>query len=92
MRVIRIAEVATESHARGIFLGTVESKRLVGESIGATDLKLDNHVPARCRKQIPLTFTRSGALCLIGQTYSCNAKRRGDRRARDVVRIAQRLC
>jgi quercetin dioxygenase-like cupin family protein len=41
MRVIRIAEVPSESRAGGIFLGTVESKPLVGESTGAMDLKVD---------------------------------------------------
>lgn len=41
MRVITIGEVQAESRTGGIFLGTVESKPLVGESIGAVDLKLD---------------------------------------------------
>jgi len=41
MKAIRIAEVPTENRTGGIFLGTVESKQLVGESMGAVDLKLD---------------------------------------------------
>lgn len=41
MRVIRIGEVPTETRMGGIFLGTVESKALIGESMGALDLKLD---------------------------------------------------
>lgn len=41
MRVIRIDEVPTESRAGDIFLGTVESKPLVGESIGAVDLQVN---------------------------------------------------
>lgn len=41
MKVVKIAEVKPENRTGGMFLGTVESKPLVGESIGATDLKLD---------------------------------------------------
>lgn len=41
MRVVRIGEVPNETRTGGIFLGTVESKALVGESTGAVDLKLD---------------------------------------------------
>lgn len=41
MRVIRIDEVPTESRSGGIFLGTVQSKSLVGESMGAVDLQVN---------------------------------------------------
>jgi hypothetical protein len=41
MRVMKIDEMPAEKRSGGIFLGTVESKPLVNESIGAKDLKLD---------------------------------------------------
>jgi quercetin dioxygenase-like cupin family protein len=41
MRVMEIDELPVEKRSGGIFLGTVESKSLVNESIGAKDLKLD---------------------------------------------------
>jgi quercetin dioxygenase-like cupin family protein len=41
MRVMKIGELPAEKRSGGIFLGTVESRSLVGESIGAKDLKLD---------------------------------------------------
>lgn len=41
MKMIRVEDVPTEARSGGIFTGTIESKALVGESIGALDLKLD---------------------------------------------------
>jgi len=41
MKVARIDEMPVEKRSGGIFLGTVESRSLVGESTGANDLKLD---------------------------------------------------
>jgi len=41
MKVIKIDSLPTEKRSGGIFVGTVESKPLVNESIGANDLKLD---------------------------------------------------
>lgn len=41
MKVIRIDDIPIETRSGGVFLGTVESKALVGESTGAIDLKLD---------------------------------------------------
>jgi len=41
MKVVRIDDMPVEKRSGGIFLGTVESKALVGESTGANDLKLD---------------------------------------------------
>jgi len=41
MKIIKTAPLPIEKRSGGIFVGTVESKSLVNESIGATDLKLD---------------------------------------------------
>jgi quercetin dioxygenase-like cupin family protein len=41
MKVVKIDELPVEKRSGGIFVGTVESKALVNESIGANDLKLD---------------------------------------------------
>jgi len=41
MKVIGIDEIPVEKRSGGLFTGTVESKPLVNESIGANDLKLD---------------------------------------------------
>ena len=41
VKVIKIDKVPTESRSGGIFLGTVESKSLVGDSIGAVDLQVN---------------------------------------------------
>jgi len=41
MKIVKIDSLPIEKRSGGIFVGTVESKSLVNESIGATDLKLD---------------------------------------------------
>jgi len=41
MKIIKIDSVPSEKRSGGIFVGTVESRPLVNESIGASDLKLD---------------------------------------------------
>jgi len=41
MKIVKIDSLPVEKRSGGIFVGTVEIKSLVNESIGATDLKLD---------------------------------------------------